>query len=114
MLSNRLFVFLSALLSLTIAFVIAAGRLDRSIMEMLYFRPPALLNVMKVITYCGSWWVLAPVALVGIALAYRHMRGDLAVRLALATACTAVFVELLKYVVGRTRPDVLELAAVSG
>ena len=114
MLARRLFPALAGLLFLAAALILAATRLDRPLMESIYFRPPALFPLARRLTQLGSLAVLIPASALGILFALRHHGADLAWRLGIGMAAAEGLTELVKLVLARTRPDFLHQVTARG
>jgi undecaprenyl-diphosphatase len=114
MLKHRIPLVAFGIVLLAAALAAAMAHLDRKIMEALYFRPPALLPVMKVITMYGSWFVLLPAGVLAMIFAMHYHRLDLAIRLGAGMAAGVALTEGLKVLVERTRPDFLQRVSISG
>lgn len=94
--------------------VIAATGRDRPLMEVLYARPLWMLAFMRYATYLGSLWVLIPASIAGIIFALHHHGRDLAVRLGIGMAAAEALTELIKFILARSRPDVLHQVTARG
>lgn len=114
MLEKRILVVIFGMALLAGGVGIAAARYDAAIMERLYMQPPLLASVMKVVTFYGSWFVLIPAVVIGMLLSYKHLRGDLAMRMGVSGVGAAALVEILKLILARTRPTVLHQVSSSG
>jgi undecaprenyl-diphosphatase len=114
MLPNRTTVLTAGLLLVLLALAIAGYRYDARIMDLLYLQPSGLTWVMRVCTLYGSWLVLLPAVILGLIFAYLNLQGEFGLRLGIAAAASAVLVEVLKRVLERARPSLLQQVQASG
>jgi undecaprenyl-diphosphatase len=79
-------------------------RWDRATLGALYLRPLALIDVVRLLDYGGSWMVTIPVVALSFAIYWRPGWVWLALRPAAALAGGQLIAETVKYFVHRPRP----------
>jgi undecaprenyl-diphosphatase len=79
-------------------------RWDRAILNVLYLRPTALLEVVRLMTYGASWMITLPVVTLVMAVYWRPGWVWLALRPMGALAGAQLVAEAMKYFVHRARP----------